>query len=88
MASALRTGQLDVSSKSSRRKIPNQHLDSMSPLETKRIEDEIRAFCVDPDRLRNNYFSRWAWNAWAFPWYARDKHYETDRFRAEVQVFF
>lgn len=83
-----RTGQLDVSSKSSRRKIPNQHLDSMSPMETKRIEDEIRSFHIDPDRLRDNYFSRWAWNAWAFPWYAKDKHYENDRFKAEVQGFF
>lgn len=83
-----RTGQLDVSNKSSRRKIPNQHLDSMSPVETKRIEDEIRGFCIDPDRLREHYYSRWAWNAWAFPWYAKDKLWEGDAFHAEVQGFF
>lgn len=83
-----RTGQLDVSSKSSRRKIPNQHLDSMSPVETKQIEDEIRRFCVDPDRLRDLYYSRWAWNAWAFPWYAKDKVWENDRLQIETQGFF
>ena len=83
-----RTGQLDVSSKSSRKKIPNQHLDSLSPMETKRIEDEIRAFCVDPDRLRELYYSRWAWNAWAFPWYAKDKVWEGDRLQIETQGLF
>lgn len=80
-----RTGQLDVSNKSSRRKVAGQHLDSMSPLETKSIEDEIRSFCIDPDRLRELYYSRWAWNAWAFPWYAKDKVYEGDKFKREVQ---
>lgn len=80
-----RTGQLDVSNKSSRRKIAGQHLDSMSPLETRAIEDEIRSFCIDPDRLRELYYSRWAWNAWAFPWYAKDKVYESDKFKKEVQ---
>lgn len=80
-----RTGQLDVSNKSSRRKIAGQHLDSMSPTETRAIEDEIRGFCIDPDRLRDLYYSRWAWNAWAFPWYAKDKVYEDDIFKKEVQ---
>jgi hypothetical protein len=83
-----RTGQLDVSNKSSRRKIPNQHLDSISLTETKAIEDEIRSFCVDPDRLREYYYSRWAWNAWAFPWFAKDKVWEGDYFKAETQGFF
>jgi len=83
-----RTGQIDVSSKSSRRKIPNQHLDSVSDIERIRIEDEIRGFCVDPDRLRDLYYSRWAWNAWAFPWYVKDKHYDGDTFHAEQQGFF
>lgn len=83
-----RTGQLDVSNKSSRRKIFNQHLDSLSPQETKSIEDEIRSFRIDPDRLREYYYSRWAWNAWAFPWFAKDKHWEGDKFIAEGQGFF
>lgn len=83
-----RTGQLDVSNKSSRRKIFNQHLDSLSPQETAAIEDEIRSFHIDPDRLREYYYSRWAWNAWAFPWFAKDKIWEGDKFIAEGQGFF
>lgn len=83
-----RTGQLDVSNKSSRRKQANQHLDSLPAIQTKAIEDEIRGFCIDPQRLREYYYSRWAWNAWAFPYYAKDKHYEGDKFVPEVQRLF
>lgn len=83
-----RTGQLDVSNKSSRRKIPGQHLDSVTEIERNQIEAEIRGFCVDPDRLRDLYYSRWAWNAWAFPWYVRDKKFEGDTFVRETQGFF
>lgn len=83
-----RTGQLDVSNKSSRRKIANQHLDSLPEMQTKAIEDEIRAFCIDPVRLREYYYSRWAWNSWAFPYYVKDKKYEGDRFIPEVQRLF
>ncbi len=80
--------QLDVSNKSSRRKQAGQHLDSLAPMQTKQLEDEIRAFCIDPDRLREYYYSRWAWNAWAFPYYVRDKKYEGDKFVPEVQRLF
>lgn len=83
-----RTGQLDVSNKSSRRKHAGQHLDSLAQVETDSIEAEIRAFCVDPDRLRELYYSRWAWNAWAFPWYAKDKHYEGDKFVPDTMRLF
>lgn len=83
-----RTGQLDVSSKSSRRKIPGQHLDSMSAIETAALEADIRSFHVDPDRLRDLYYSRWAWNAWAFPWYAKEKEYEGDKFVPDVMRLF
>jgi len=80
--------QLDVSNKSSRRKQAGQHLDSLAPMQTRALEDEIRAFCIDPDRLREYYYSRWAWNAWAFPYYVKDKHYEGDKFVPEVQRLF
>lgn len=83
-----RTGQLDVSNKSSRRKIAGQHLDSLAEVQRKAIEDEIRGFCIDPDRLREHYFSRWAWNAWAFPYYARFKKYEGDKFVPEEMRLF
>ena len=79
-----RTGQLDVSNKSSRRKIPGQHLDSLTDIERISLENEIRSFTIDPERLREYYYSRWAWNAWAFPWFAKEKHYEGDRFVPDV----
>lgn len=81
-------GQVDVSSKSSRRKIRGQHMDSVSPLETAAIEKSIRDFGGDPDRLRDLYFARWAWNAFAFPYYARQKEYEGDRFIPETEGLF
>jgi hypothetical protein len=81
-------GQVDVSSKSSRRKIRGQHMDSVSPVETTAIEASIRATGADPQRLRDLYFSRWAFNCFSFPYYARDKVYENDRFIPETKGLF
>lgn len=81
-------GQVDVSNKSSRRKIRGQHMDSVSPLETAAIEASIRATGVDPDRLRDLYYSRWAFNAFAFPYYARNKQFEGDFFIPETEGLF
>lgn len=72
--------QIDVSSRSSRRKVKGQHLDSVTEIETEALEKQIRDFGVDPDRLRDVYYSRWMFNAWAFPYYARSKEYEGDKF--------
>lgn len=80
--------QVDVSRLSSRRKVKGQHMDSVTPIETQAIEDEIRKFGVDPDRLRDVYFARWIFNAFAFPYYARDKVYEGDRFVPECEGLF
>lgn len=81
-------GQVDVSNKSSRRKIRGQHMDSVAPLETTAIEASIRATGVDPERLRDLYYSRWAFNAFAFPYYAREKQYEGDFFIPETEGLF
>ena len=81
-------GQVDVSNTSSRRKILGQHLDSVTPIQTAAIERSIRSFGGDPDRLRDLYYARWAWNAFAFPYYARDKQYEGDRFVPEYEGLF
>ncbi len=81
-------GQVDVSNKSSRKKIRGQHMDSVSPLETAAIEASIRATGVDPDRLRDLYYSRWAFNAFAFPYYAREKQFEGDFFIPETEGLF
>jgi hypothetical protein len=64
-----RAGQVDVSNKSSRRKQAWQHMDSLPEVMTKAIEDEIRSEGGDPERLRDLYYSRWAFNAYAFPSY-------------------
>lgn len=80
--------QVDVSSRSSRRKMKNMHIDSVSPIETEALEKQIRSFGVDPDRLRDVYYSRWMFNAWAFPYYARDKQYEGDFFTPETEGLF
>lgn len=81
-------GQVDVSNKSSRKKIRGQHMDSVSPLETAAIERSITTLGIDPERLRSLYYSRWAFNAFAFPYYARDKQYEGDRFVADFEGLF
>jgi len=83
-----KAGQVDVSNKSSRRKQRGQHMDSVAPLETAAIENEIQSFGGDPERLRDLYYSRWAWNAWAFPTYAKDKHWEGDKFETIEQRLF
>lgn len=83
-----KAGQVDVSNKSSRRKIPNQHLDSVSAIETAAIEAEIRSFGGDPDRLRDLYYARWAWNAWAFPEYAKAKVWGQDKFEIKERRLF
>lgn len=83
-----KAGQVDVSNKSSRRKQAGQHLDSLPEIMTKAIEDEIRSFGGDPDRLRDLYYSRWAWNAFAFPKYASSKVWEGDKFTTREQRLF
>jgi len=81
-------GQVDVSNKSSRRKIRGQHMDSVTPVETAAIEASIRATGADPDRLRELYYSRWAFNAFAFPYYSRHKQFEGDSFIPETEGLF
>lgn len=83
-----RAGQIDVSNKSSRRKQWGQHMDAHPEMITQAIEKEIIEFGGDPVRLRELYFARWAWNAWAFPKYAAPKHWEGDRFETVEQRLF
>jgi len=60
-------GQVNVSSKSSSRKIEGQHLKTYTPPQQKAIIDHIVSLGFDPDRLADEYVSRWAFNVWAFP---------------------
>jgi hypothetical protein len=81
-------GQLDVSNKSSRRKQRNMHLDSIPEIQMQTVENKIKDFEGDPDRLREYYYSRWAWNAWAFPEYARQKDKEHAKYTNTEQRLF
>jgi hypothetical protein len=81
-------GQINVSEYSSSRKKAKQHLDTLSPVERDYLEGQIRRHGFEPDRLRKEYISRWAWNCWAFPYWAKLKQWEGDRFVPEVKRLF
>lgn len=73
--------QLNISSQSPFRKQQGQHLDSLRPAEREVCEAEIRRCGADPQRLRDLYYARWAFNCWAFPQFLKiraDK--KSDRF--------
>lgn len=80
--------QIDISSQSSRKKIANQHIDSIPKLQRQALEDEIAETGVDPQRLRDLYYVRWAWNAWAFPEYVKLRGGGIDRFIPETVELF
>lgn len=62
---------LPISSKSDKRRIVGQHVDTMTEAMTDAIEREIIEAGVDPDRLRELYRSRAAFNAWSIPEFIR-----------------
>lgn len=61
--------QLNISSKSSSRKMALQHYDSLPPIMQKPLAEEIEGDGQDIERLRELYYARWAYNCWAFPHY-------------------
>lgn len=61
------TGQVNVSSQSSSRKIEGQHLNTYTPPQREAIIKKIEALGFEVERLENEYISRWAFNVWAFP---------------------
>lgn len=83
-----KSSQLDVSAKSSRRKHQDQHIDTLAPIQRDRAEQIIVENGFDPVRLRDEYISRWVWNIWAFPYYARQKVWEGDRFTQVQETLF
>lgn len=60
-------GQINVSSKSSSRKVEGQHLNTYTPPQRAAIVARIEALGYDVKRLEDEYISRWAFNIWAFP---------------------
>lgn len=81
-------GQISISSKSSARRVEGMHLDTIAPIQREHVESVISGWGFDPQRLRDEYISRWAWNCWAFPYYAKDKQWEGDRFVPEELSLF
>jgi hypothetical protein len=65
--------QLDISSRSSRRKVHNQHYDNMVKYHVEVFDKEIHGFGCDPERLRTLYYTRWVWNSFAFPYYVKHR---------------
>lgn len=59
-------GNFSVSAQSPSAKKLGQHLDALTPIEQKTVLDFILWMGFDPDRLREEYISRWAFNALAF----------------------
>lgn len=75
--------QLNISSQSASRKQQGQHLDTLRPLERETLERELIAYGADPQRLRDLYYARWAFNCWAFPHYLTvNSHRKLDVFKA------
>jgi len=79
--------QINVSSKSSARKIKGQHIDSVSGIEREELTRRIAAHGVDPQRLRDKYQSRFAYNAWAFPEYIRTRKFPERFIREQPGLF-
>ena len=81
-------GQINISDRSSSRKIENQHIDNIAAVQREAIEKKIESFGFDPERLATEYISRWVYNAWAFPYYAKDKYFENDKFIPDTMRLF
>lgn len=81
-------GQVNVSANSSSRKQLGQHLDTMAPSETERLERVFASFGADTERLRHLYFSRWAFNVWSFPYWVKDTDSRHTVFKTTRQELF
>jgi hypothetical protein len=74
-------GQINVSDKSSARKIAGQHIDNIPEVQKLAVMAEIENAGFDTERLRTEYIARWIYNIWAFPYYMREKNdFENDRY--------
>ncbi len=59
-------GTMTVSSRSPNRKMKGQHMETFTAPQTEAIKEYFRSLGFDPDRLADEYISRWAFNCWAF----------------------
>lgn len=75
--------QLNVSNRSSFRKVKGQHITTLAPQQSKVLEDEIIRLGGDPDRLAQHYFARWAFNFMAFPYFLKKRGDGSQKFVAD-----
>lgn len=79
-------GKLNISSRSPSRKFENQHLTTFTEIQRQAIIEYIKELGFDPDRLADEYVSRWAFNCWAFVKEAESSTLETYE-RAQPELF-
>jgi len=54
------------SSQSPNAKVPGQHVDTLPPIMREAVEQKLRNQGFDSERLRDNTYARWAYNAWGY----------------------
>lgn len=59
--------QINISARSSATKQWGRHFDTFTKPQQEAIRDEIERNGGSVERMRDINYSRWAWNAWAFP---------------------
>lgn len=79
--------QINVSDKSSARKMLDQHFSSVDPITQQYLRNEIEHYGFAPERLMTTYQARWAWNIWAFPYFAATRDKCTSYFRTMKGLF-
>jgi hypothetical protein len=57
---------VSVSSQSPSKRIENQHLTTFAPVLRDAVEERIRSYGGDPERLQTEYLSRWCYNIYAY----------------------
>ena len=78
---------LPISNQAAQRKIPGQHLDTLTPPERAAVVAEIERVGMEIERLQEHYFSRWCWNMWSMPKLARERGHR-ERFEPVEQRLF
>lgn len=80
---------LAFSSQSPNVKVAGQHIDNLPEIMSDAIRNRIIAQGYDPERLRENTYARWAYNAWAYNQLGKSMEpFETKRFEHDQPELF
>lgn len=74
--------ELGIGSRIAKRKMQDQHIDTLPEITRNRLEAEIIKYGGDPQRLRDLYYARWAWNIMALLQYVELKGGGATTFKA------